>query len=374
VTACSFSPSAGPMDAPRADAHDARSPDGFVFRDAPADARKLDSSGGCMMTVGRIFPVCLLALPGSGATPTGTIDTDTSSQCAGSNTFTASQDVCLIVGTTLTADGLRATGNRPLVLAATTGNLVIGSNGVDVSSNATAGAAAQASCGGVVSPGNANGDEGGGAGASYGGSGGGGGNGAGNGGTGGGAGPAVAFGSGSTLSGGCPGAAGGGAGGGSGGFGGGAVWMIASADIVIGGVINASGGPGGATSAGSNWGGGGGGAGGLIGFDGTVALSTGAQVFANGGGGGQGCGSATNGNPGNVSTAPNVAGAGGTGAQTHGGDGGKGSVGNVVTGVKGTDGIGGAGGGGGGGGAGIIVVPTGTTGFGIAGSPPQTQL
>jgi len=329
--------------------------------DAAANDAQRDAMACNGTSVGTIVPICLLEPPPMMTTvPPGAILTQPSSaSCASATSFTAGQDICLIVGQSVNIPmPIAASGTRPLVIVASSGDVMVGGAAViDVSSNMTAtGAAAPASCSGAVAPTFAAGTAGGGAGGSYGGMGGDGGAGDGPGGAGGTAATPPGF---TTLIGGCPGSSGAGNGAGTGGAGGGVVWIIATDTIHIDGAINASGAPGVGATMGDNGGGGGGGAGGLIGLDAPTVIGNG-NIFANGGGGGEGCGTATSGHSGSVSSGPTDGALGGSGGG-NGGDGGEGSFGATETGSNGSPGTGGDGGGGGGGGAGVIMLAHGTT-------------
>ncbi len=357
---CSFTEPAGAIDAPR----------------PPIDAPRFDAPpvdamlGPCTGTlVGTGFQICLLEPPTQMLmVPAGTIATETSAACAPASAYTSSPDVCLLLGTSVNIPmNVVATGRRPLAIVATNGAVMIGgAGGVDVSSHdAVLGAGTRSTCPGGTAPDSGGGTSGGGFAGSYGGVGGDGGRGA----SGGNGGIAATPGGFTRVEGGCPGGPGAGTGAGAGGAGGGAVWIIATTKIQIDGSIDASGGAGGGSTRGDNAGGGGAGAGGLIGLDAPQLMGTG-NVFANGGGGGEGCGSATDGNPGGVSLGPTMAALGGTGGG-NGGDGGGGSSGATLFGVNGFDGTGGDGGGGGGGGAGVVWVRTGVAGSENFAPPPS---
>ncbi len=345
---CSFTEPQSAIDAPRGPI------DTPLFDAPPIDVIKAPCEG---TIVGTGFQICVLAQPTVMLmVPNGTIQTDSSSQCAPASAYTSSPDVCLLLGTAVNIPmNLTATGQRPLAVVATDGGVMIGGAGkIDVSSHDDAlGAGTQLTCGGGTPADSGGGTSGGGFAGSYGGVGGNGGRGS----SGGNGGIAAAPGGFTTLAGGCPGGAGAGMGAGAGGAGGGAVWIIATTKIQIDGSIDASGGAGGGSTMGDNAGGGGAGAGGLIGLDAPQLMGNG-NIFANGGGGGEGCGSVTDGNPGGVSAGPAMPAPGGTGGG-NGGDGGTGSFGAVLFGVNGIDGGSGDGGGGGGGGAGVVWIRSG---------------
>jgi len=340
------------------------SPDGSGM--TPLDA---GSDGTSPVCFGKVFPICLSAVPSSPRTfqVSTSIDTDSTgsaSECDQNNDQVA--NYCVITGAGLTLPvgaTLTAHGSKPLVLLSTTTMEIAGS--IDVSSHQggatfpgagsnpkTAGA-----CTSMPPPVGPT-QNGGGYGGSFGVQGGNGGTS--QVGTGGGiaarklaAFPAV-------LRGGCSGSYG--SAGGvevQGGDGGGAVALIAAMQIHIDGTINASGagGNGGIQNVGDGGGAGsGGGSGGMILLDSPLPLVFGAsvKVWANGGSGGQGAAAHTDGASGTESSAPSTA---ATTPVTSGaaGTGGAGSVGTNPGGVGGS--VSSGGGGAGGGGGGLIFAP-----------------
>ncbi|HTR55399.1 MAG TPA: hypothetical protein VMJ10_32190 [Kofleriaceae bacterium] len=283
-----------------------------------------------------------------------TVDTTTGTsmpagfECAPLDATSAS--ACLLDGASISiAAGAKliATGNRPLVLAATGAIDIAGA--IDVASHTGASGAGSISqaCTGVKLPTG----QGGGAGGSFGGEGGDGGNQFGVASSGGVAAPALSP---TTLRGGCPGSAGAAAtADGNGGGAGGAVALI-GASISIEGEIDASGEGGGAGHAGG--GGGGGGAGGMIVVSApALTLGTMASLYANGGHGGGGATMTMDGAAGTDPDGPTSGGNGGTGAQNSmGGNGGVGFPSTARGGADSTNAM--AGGGGGGGAAGVVQV------------------
>ena len=294
-------------------------------------------------------PATQLHITGDTTISTSTGSTDCLALLAGSTT-----DACVIAGTSVMVDSgrtIRATGNRPLLIASSSALRIDGT--IDVSSRrgTNVGAGGNPSVCVAATAATYMNSGGGGAGGSFGGVGGDGGSG--EGGNGSVASPLVV--SITALRGGCRGTAGASTGSaGAGANGGGAVMLIAKTSITIQGVLNASGaGANGAT--GGDSGGGGGGSGGMIALDAPiVVVLSGAKIFANGGGGGEGF-ETSNGDFGDDPAAPTPAAPGGTGGTPNGGDGGNGSqTGDGINGKPGNSG--GGGGGGGGGGAGMIIV------------------
>ncbi len=173
----------------------------------------------------------------------------------------------------------------------------------------------------------------------------------------------------SYLRGGCRGGVGGDGAGGTtranAGDGGGAVYLVAGATITVTGTIDASGA--GGRPGGLNLGGGaGGGSGGMIAFYAMAIDTTGASIFANGGGGGGGGNAGVDGLGGHEPSSPTATPSGGTGAS--GGNGGDGAFGTTAaqSGTNGSSaGANTCGGGGGGGGIGVIRVVSGQS---LAGS------
>jgi hypothetical protein len=259
---------------------------------------------------------------------------------------------------------LRATGDRPLLVASWSEIVVDGF--IDVSSSLTdPGAGANTgSCSAAGEGGQGNNGGGGGGGGGLNGDGGAGGQGAG-GGAAGTRGDKVAVPT--TVRGGCAGARGGqgdeideGDGTGGGGAGGGALQLTARTLITINGRLHAGGaGGGGATSDPRRCGGGGGGSGGLISLEAPmISIEPGAIIAANGGGGGEGSENG-GGNPGTSGQLGVVAALGGSLGDALGGDGGLGGALAILDAGNGMPGIQSgpqrAGGGGGGGGAGYII-------------------
>jgi len=328
--------------------------------DGPPDAQTCFGTG--------LLQICLENAPTGSMTPSGTINTDTSSMCA---KVKSGGNYCVLAASTISIESkLRATGMRPLVLIAsgsitTTATIDVGSHrGVTPETGAGADPT-------VCAAGTPPGTGAGGAGGSFtglGGAGGIGGPGAGNpGGT-----PGAVAGAVTELRGGCSGqdGQGGAADKGLKGHGGGAVFLIAGSSIQIGGGINAAG-EGGAGGLGNISGGGGGGAGGMIGFD-APQITCSSLLLATGGGGAEGSDTAAN-TPGANGSDPSTTAAagGGTGNNGRGGDGGSGSVASATPGTVGgagdVSGTNHGGGGGGGGGAGLIKAPiTATLGAQVA--------
>lgn len=353
LAACGFRASDVPIDG-------AGDPsDGPGEPDAPPDS-SIDGppSAGCS---GTFAQVCLVTIPMTSLDVNAplTIDTDTSPLCVATANGTAI-DACVLVGANVTINQrIEARGSRPLVLLATTGQVIVNGTGViDVSSQGSGGRGAGAliTCVGTTPAGSRAGGHGG----SFVGRGGRGGDGQGAGGV---AGAPAALPV--PLRGGCPGGAG--EGGSLGGLGGGAVALIAPVRVTINGLVHASGGGGrGGASNGQN-GGGGGGSGGSIWLDApNVVINSSGKVAAQGGGGGQGSNPPTAGTAGGDVVIPGIAATGGTNpsAGGTGGLGGRAGAG-VDGGSTGT-------GGGGGGGAGWFrsADPTPDV-FGLAVPPPS---
>lgn len=363
LAACGFSlagSATGPTDAPPSDA----------VRDAPPNDAPTDSSVDgppAAACYGSFTRICLVTIPTTQLDVNAVlpINTDSSTLCRATANGTE-VDACVLAATSVTVNArLEASGSRPLVLLAVTGDVSI--NGVvDVSSRRSTdarGAGSLLTCAGGTAASAGTG----GAGGSFlspGGSGGGGGGGA----------PTATVALPQPLRGGCPGGAGGGNAN-SGGLGGGAVDLIALGTVTINGQVLASGagGRGGGGAAAANpQGGGGGGAGGTIWLDAPNAvINDSGRLAAQGGGGGQGSLPPVPGaNGSDLLIAGTAAGGGSNGAS--GGAGGAGGVsasgetGGTVTGVV-------TSGGGGGGGAGSVrsADPT-TTNTGMS-SPPLTN-
>ena len=297
-----------------------------------------DASVKCIP--GSLFSPCFTTLPTKPVTVVGGVNTDDPTMCAVSSQLGGGPEVCVIGGSTVTVQNVRATGSRPLVIAAVTDLTVSGM--LDIMGGFTT-QAAGANTGSCIGPG-PGGDS-----ATSPGGGGGGGFGA----TGekGGAGSTTAVNPGNAggigtaptlmfVRGGCDGAKGGDntattALGGLGGTAAGAVYLVAgnSIDVTSTGTIAAAGG-GGKGGAGTGGGGGGGASGGLVGLD-APTVSVEGTIYANGGGGG-----------------------GGGGTQVKGGAGQDGSVNNAGPGLAGTP----NGGGGGTGGVGATPASAGNSG------------
>jgi hypothetical protein len=318
--------------------------------DAPPDMADPNCFGGYM-------PICLETPPTEPRTVTAAIDTSPANPLCAPTT----NDVpaCVVTGTSITVGlTIRAFGDRPLVLLATSGSIVV-TGTVDVSTrrDTTRGAGSNMpGCNPGVNP---TGD-GGGWGGSFATVGGDGGDG--NGGGAGTKGMVLDMADG-TLRGGCDGRTGSGMTPGGGGRAGGAVLLSSPTLITISGSVLAAGSAGGG-GVGFEDGGGGGGSGGAIVLDAPSFMITG-TVFAHGGGGGEGSGQ-TNGFSG-VEAIPPTPSLGGSG-NPDGGDGGDGSSGNN-TGDDGDDGT--DGGGGGGGGAGYIRATSRISGGNISPDPQQ---
>lgn len=314
-----------------------------------------DGSGGGSQCItgagsGALFTPCFTTLPTMDVILVGTIDTDTSNLCSVQKQ-NGGPDVCVVAGMTVTVQGnLRATGTRPLVLAAVTDLTVMAmldlTGGTPGAAGANTGDCLGTAAGGddAQSPGGGGGGALGAPSAS------------------GGAGFAGATGGAGTglittptfVRGGCDGKKGGAKGGiagGAGGGGGGALYLIAgnSIDVQGAGTIAAPGG-GGAGGVGGGGGGGGGASGGLVGLDSPGVFVEG-TIYANGGGGGGGAGINTNGGMGQTGTLGNAAGGSPSGG---GGMGGNGGVGTNAPGTGSPPGSNDCGGGGGGGSIGIV--------------------
>lgn len=362
LAACSFRPSATTSDAAGSGA------------DAAAiDAALVDSVISFDTCLGLFEHICVATPTTTVTLPAGTLDTDTSSLCVG-HSIASQISACVVAGSSIiqgTGVTSTVTGTRPLILLSP-GTISI-SGTLDLSS-ARAGARGAGrdptACAAQKAPPVASGGTGGGgAGASFGGIGGDGAAGGDSAATGGMA--AAADGTSERLRGGCPGYAGAGATGGAGGPGGGALYVLTTGNVVIGGTINASGAAGSAGTA-AGGGGGGGGTGGMLVFEASLINVMGsAKIFANGGGGGEAANSTTNGNPGNESAAPAMAGTGGSGT-SDGGNGGNGTAGTLRNASPGNAGQNLGGGGGGGGGAGLVKNYTQSAIAGSNVSPPPT--
>lgn len=371
VTACGFtSPGSGviPDDGPP---HDTVVLDGVLV-----DAAGFDVIPSLCFGPAGAYQVCLPEAPSGPLALASAISTDV---CAGGLVLalTAGPDVCVLAGTTVTAnDSVIAFGSRPLVVLAT-GSMTISSGAtIDVSSRRGQQPGAGADYAGCA-PGGAPqaDDEGGsgGVGGSFGTAGGAAGRSTRGNST---SGPPAPASMASFLRGGCPGRAGGngtGAGGATG-SGGGAVYLVSAGALELQGRINASGAGGGGAPAGRGGGGGGGSGGMIVLFGAPLVVDAGAQVWANGGGGGGGA--ATNSSGSDGSHAPNAATGGnrGTGGDGPGGsgDGGDGGFGAVQLDPGGAGDTEGRGGGGGGGGVGVIVNLSSNAPAGGAFSPPPS--
>jgi hypothetical protein len=307
-------------------------------------------AGNCWSLAGLSTTVCLTAPPSGNINVNNDVSIDTTATGTGNLDCKAlvagSTNVCVVAAGTITiAQGatLSASGDRPLVLIATT----ITIDGViDVASH-RGGQIGPGSdmpgCNAGTSPSNAGGGQGG----SFGAIGGNGGDQASTNNSGGRAGAALSI---SMLRGGCRGMTGGDTGGTSG-RGGGAVALIGSITLAATARINASGAGAGGAGDGSR-GGGGAGSGGMIVLSGPITVASATQIFANGGHGGGGSDDEESGSSG---TDPTVTtGGSGGGAPDGAGDGGDGFPAATRTGQDGTSS--GNGGGGGGGGAGVIKV------------------
>ena len=313
------------------------------------DAEVPDSQSLCLGAGS--FTLCV-DTPAAPVTLPTDLDTDLSTACLPAQPAmwkTAGQpDACIVVGTMVSIDNVRAHGGRPLVVFAS-GTITV--TGLDVSSthSGSVGAGYDPSvCVAGAAPGSSTSGGGGGAGGTfYGGMGGAGGSA--NGGIVAGGMPGTAV---TTMPelmrGGCPGQNGGngagGAGGGNGATGGGAVYLASGGQIDLSNAtINASGAGGNGATV-SNAGGGGGGAGGMIILHAATIGASNAKLLANGGGGGGFQVAAQPGADPNP-TMPTMPAPGGT----LGGGTGFGGPSNAQTGTGGTGGNGGGGGGGGGG-------------------------
>ncbi|HSK05431.1 MAG TPA: hypothetical protein VK932_29480 [Kofleriaceae bacterium] len=326
--------------------------------DAPPSSCSGVSYGAAPYTIclpaAPILPLMLTALG------TTTVDTDT---CAFTSGITFSGQkvaqaqagapmLCVIAASSVSISGvvtIRAQGSLPLALLSH-GDLTLGGAAlIDVSGDSTGAAGNAAGCT-VVNGGNDQDGGGGGAGGSFQTRGG---NGAAV--SGGGAGSTAAQAATPTfLRGGCAGGAGGNAGssaGGLGGRGGGAVYLLARQRLQIDGKIDASGSGGRATTGDGRGGGGGGGSGGMIALWGgnSIAVGTGAEVWANGGGAAGGSdGDSNRGGAGGSSPDPGSSGRGGAAGASGATAGGNGAIG-TATGAAGGVGADKSGGGGGGG-------------------------
>ncbi len=311
------------------------------------------------------LPFCLMTIPTAPRTLTGMIATD--SQCDQVVTQTDNSSVCVVAATNLTVQDVRATGTRPLVLAASGTIEVSGTLDVSSQQGMPSGAGAPATECAMAMDGTANtGGGGGGAGGGFGGTGGNAGKGNNNivGGTGGAVIVPV------VVRGGCPGGIGGDGStamnGGVSGAAGGAVYLAALAQITIdtNGSVFASGAGGGAP--GKEGGAGGGGTGGMIGFSAPTITVMGI-VAANGGAGGGGGSSGQNGNPGSDGTTSMYNKQATHGSGGGGGDGGDGTDDANPDGGAGKNSTGG--GGGGGGGIGVVWAHGTITGSKISPAP-----
>ncbi|HEY5926145.1 MAG TPA: hypothetical protein VIV11_30880 [Kofleriaceae bacterium] len=328
-------------------------PDGFVFMDAPIDAR---------MCFGNFVNICLTTLPTGDMTVAGNTDINTDTGCPFVFMQNTGSTLCGVVAKNITITGrLRANGPRPLVVIATETLTIAAGGMIDVGSykvgNAEvvgAGAATGSTLCGSPSTGQGDNDMngaggGGGAGGSFAGKGGNGADGRlGGGGNGGNS--ANATGTPNYMRGGCRGTAGGSGNGniaGGGAAGGGAVLVIAGTSITNNGHIRA-GGMGGHEGS-TESGGGGGGSGGMIVLDAMTIMNAGI-LNANGGGGGEGGGQSAG--EGGSSALDGTSAASGGAINVNGGNGGQGSWTTTLGGAGG--GTGTLGGGAGGGGAGAI--------------------
>lgn len=322
-----------------------------------------DGSGAgsqCITGVGSgaLFTPCFATLPTMDVILVGSIDTGTSNLCSVQKQ-SGGPDVCVVAGKTVTVQGnLRATGTRPLVLAAVTDLTV--SAMIDLTGGTPGAAGASTGdCLGTAAGGDDGQSPGGGGGGALGAPS-----------ASGGMGYAGATGGAGTgliatptfVRGGCNGAKGGAKGsvaGGAGGGGGGALYLIAgnSIDVQGGGTIAAPGG-GGAGGLSGGAGGGGGASGGLVGLDAPGVFVDG-TIYANGGGGGGGAGIGGAGSMGQTGTLGNAAGGPPAGG---GGNGGNGGVGTAAAGTGSMPASNDCGGGGGGGSIGIVWMNYSTAG------------
>jgi len=317
---------------------------------------------------GALFTPCFATLPTMDVVLGGTIDTGTSNLCSVQHQ-PGGPDVCVVAGMTVTVKtNLRATGTRPLVLAAVTDLTVMAMLDLTGGTPGAAGAAT-GDCIGTAAGGDDAQSPGGGGGGALGAS-------SASGGTGfagatGGAGTGFIT-TPTFVRGGCNGAKGGakgGVAGGAGGGGGGALYLIAgnSIDVMGAGTIAAPGG-GGAGGIGGGGGGGGGASGGLVGLDSPGVFVEG-TIYANGGGGGGGAGINTNASPGQTGTLGNAAGGSPSGG---GGMGGSGGVGTTGAGTGSMPASNDCGAGGGGGSIGIVWMNYATAGISGSISPDET--
>ena len=355
VAGCGFRAGAQAVDA-------ASAIDGDDAVDGPVDAGIDTPMVDANLCFDGFTRVCLAALPTAQRVITTDTTIDTAAGCAVTTMGTAN-GICVIAATTIEIQvgaTLHTTGNKPLLLLATTSILVAGT--LDAASHRPPGLIGPgagpgvATCGTGTAP-TATGSTvsgGGGYGGTFGTIGGDGGDSTGRGAKG--VAPQTAIVP-TTLRAGCAGVPGANNNPGLGGRGGGAIELLAPT-ITVAGLINASG-AGGLGGIMGDSGGGGGGSGGMIVFD-TAALTvtvTG-TVVAQGGGGGGGSGNGGAGTPGGDPAVAGTAAAGGTGVGggtgANSGAGGTGAIaaagGDAQTGFQ-------IGGGGGGGGAGFTKGP-----------------
>ena len=343
--------------------------DADVVGDAPPDAFAWCFDQGLQL--------CATTPPGPAVALTADFTLSTTSGCAEVVVARADgRELCVMLHESITIPAgftLRATGDRPLVLAAT-GTITIDGT-VSVSSGFSAGAGSNhPGCTYPRAPAVSAGGNGGGAGGTFGTAGGDGAFGGSDGAVGGMASAVVAPDV-NDVRGGCRGQAGAATVPAPGGDGGGAVWIVSESEILVGArglVLAAGAGGGGGPINVVGGGGGGGGSGGLIGL-GAPTVTVGGTLAANGGAGGGGGGDTGEGSPGNIGTNTLVGSTGGTGGTGGGGRGGAGGVAGTTAqpGVDGEDG-----GGGGGGAVGVIWV-VGTTVSTPAGSvitPAPTRV
>ena len=293
-----------------------------------------------------LFTPCFAAAPTGDVVLGGTIDTDSSNLCSVQHQ-SGGPDVCVVAGNTLTVQqNFRASGSRPLVLAAVTDLTVKAMLDISGGAQTAAAGANSGDCLGTAPGGDDATSPGGGGGGALGAPS-----------ASGGAGFAGATGGAGTgliatptfVRGGCDGKKGGtkgSAAGGAGGTAGGALYLIAgnSVDVQGSGTIAAPGG-GGMGGASGGAGGGGGASGGFVGLD-APDVSVDGTIYANGGGGGGGAGIAGAGGTGQTGTLGNSAGGAATGGGGAGGTGGVGATGATGGKVPGSNDCGGGGGGG----------------------------
>jgi hypothetical protein len=353
VAACRFQHGQGPGDGSIDDGNDGRVD---MMIDMALDAFDAKCFGKAP------FTICLTTEPTTSITLPQNINTSSTGSFScevqgGTIEKVSGGEACVFAGVNVTASGsiIGVFGDRPLVVIASN-NLTVTTANFDVSSG-SAGDGPDANPTVCAPALNMNGQSspaagGGGAGGSFGGRGGDGG-----------AGALLSGGMAKqaditfdTLRGGCRGGTGAGSGGSAnGGSGGGALYLIARNTLDITGTINASG-AGGMGGRSMRGGGGGGGSGGMIVLHaGSLAISLGARLFANGGGGGGGAGTTTDGENGGEPAQPGQAAPGGAASNvgTAGGNGGFTST------AAETAANGAASGGGGGGGVGVIRILSG---------------